>query len=69
MHWTEPQQLLMEVKSFQRWTLALLLTLPSSVFSEDLLEQCLNATEDNIKSFRKPIEAKTTSHQKGLCKL
>lgn len=50
MHWTESQQLLMEVQSVSRWTPALWLTLPSSVsclLDGDFVRTILEALQTN----------------------
>lgn len=50
MHWTESQQLLMEVQSVSRWTPALWLTLPLSVsclLDGDFVRTILDALQTN----------------------
>lgn len=64
MHWTESQQLLMEVQSVSRWTPALRLTLPSSGWYS-FLDVGFYATEDDAETLRKPIETNAKSEEKG----
>lgn len=41
---------------------------PLNTLIWSLLSVGLNASEDNIKTLRKPIEANATPYQKGQCK-
>lgn len=68
MHWTESQQLLMEVQSVSRWTPVLWLTLPSSVIcllDGDFVRTILDALQTN-RSQCYTAERNSVSHSASL---